>query len=122
MKKLQILQLFQFISRTLSECYFDIFNPFFDLEFIVYILYSFRADKIYIGVTSDIISRFHSHNALARKGYTTRHRPWYVIYCEVFYSKSEALAREKNLKTAKGRNWIWTKIRNETPFNGAISE
>ncbi|MHA8075018.1 GIY-YIG nuclease family protein, partial [Aquirufa sp. TARAVU-A1A] len=34
------------------------------------VLYSATFDKIYIGYTSDLISRFHSHNSLAKSGYT----------------------------------------------------
>ncbi|RKN00525.1 GIY-YIG nuclease family protein, partial [Aquimarina sp. BL5] len=34
-------------------------------EFVVYILYSEKYDKSYTGYTSDLISRFRSHNQLA---------------------------------------------------------
>jgi len=74
--------------------------------FTVYILYSSDFDKIYIGYTSDIENRMLSHNKLATKGYTTKYRPWKIIHTEVFESKSEALKREKQLKSAKGRLFI----------------
>lgn len=38
--------------------------------FVTYVLYSADHDKIYIGYTSDLIDRFHSHNEFAIKGYT----------------------------------------------------
>lgn len=75
-------------------------------EFVVYILFSDRYQKKYIGYTSDLLSRFTSHNKLATKGYTIRYRPWRVVHVEVFESKKEAMAREKFLKTGKGRDWI----------------
>ena len=91
------------------------------MEYLVYILYSTTHDKIYIGFTSDIINRFHSHNELGKKGWTMKYRPWDVIYCEFFEMKSEAISREKHLKGAKAREWIRTKIRNEYMSVGFIS-
>ena len=78
--------------------------------FVVYILKSLSFDKIYIGYTSNLIQRFYSHNQFATKGYTTRYRPWEVIHVEVFYSKQEALKREKFLKSGAGRKWIYSKL------------
>lgn len=46
----------------------------------------FVLDIIYIGYTSDLIDRFHSHNQFATKGYTVKFRPWQVIYIEFFPS------------------------------------
>ena len=79
------------------------------MEYVVYILYSEEFNKRYIGFTSDLISRFHSHNTFSKKGYTIRYRPWKVIYVEFFHSKKEALKHEKFLKTGVGRDWIKTK-------------
>jgi putative endonuclease len=39
-------------------------------EFVVYILYSELHRKKYIGVTSNLIARFKSHNELGTKGWT----------------------------------------------------
>jgi len=72
----------------------------------VYILYSKKFNKIYIGCTSNIEARFKSHNELGTKGWTIKFRPWEIAYTEEFDSKREALDREKQLKGAKGREWI----------------
>lgn len=72
----------------------------------VYVLYSPDFDKIYIGETSDLPTRLHYHNNGPRKGYTSRFRPWKVIHRELFDTRSEALRREKELKSARGRKWI----------------
>jgi putative endonuclease len=61
-----------------------------------------------VGCTSDLISRFHSHNSLATTGWTIRFRPWQVIHVEYFEDNSEALKRENELKTGKGRDFIKT--------------
>ena len=74
--------------------------------FTVYVLHSPTFNKIYIGFTSDLEKRILSHNKLATKGWTVRFRPWNVIHTETFLSKSEALKREKQLKSGKGREWI----------------
>ena len=64
-------------------------------EFVVYILYSERFNKNYTGFTSNLIERFKSHNYLGTKGFTLKFRPWTVIHVEFFYSKSEAMKRER---------------------------
>ncbi|MEG0850420.1 MAG: GIY-YIG nuclease family protein [Flavobacterium sp.] len=75
-------------------------------EFVVYILYSEKFNKNYTGFTSNLIERFKSHNLLATKGYTIKFRPWTIIHIEFFSSKSEAMKREKYLKTGIGREFI----------------
>ena len=77
----------------------------------VYVLYSRKFEKIYVGFTSDVEQRLLSHNALSKKGWTINFRPWILIHTEEFASKSEAMKREKQLKSAKGREWIWQKIK-----------
>jgi len=79
--------------------------------FTVYVLYSKGYDKIYIGFTSNLEQRLRSHNELGKKGWTIKFRPWQVIHTEIFQSKSEAMKREKALKTATGRNFIWSLIK-----------
>jgi putative endonuclease len=75
-------------------------------EFVVYILYSEKFNKNYTGFTSNLIERFKSHNHLGTKGYTLKFRPWKVIHVEFFNSKSEAMQREKYLKTGMEREFI----------------
>ena len=87
----------------------------------VYILYSSRYNKIYIGYTSNLINRFHSHNQSGKKGWTKNFRPWIIIYCEYFEDKIHAVQKEKQLKSAKGREWIWDKINTQFYNAGFIS-
>ena len=79
--------------------------------FTVYVLHSERFDKIYIGYISNLEERFRSHNELATKGWTIKFRPWKIVHKEFFESKQDAMRREKELKSAKGREWIWGLIR-----------
>jgi putative endonuclease len=81
--------------------------------FWVYVIYSEQFDKIYIGYSSDPDKRLLSHNFLSKKGWTIRFRPWTKIYSEPYPTKEQAIRREKELKTAKGRKFIWQLIKNK---------
>jgi putative endonuclease len=78
--------------------------------FYVYILYSWEFDKTYTGFTSDLEQRLLSHNVLSNKDWTKRYRPWVLIYSEEYSTKGEAVAREKFLKTGKGREFVRAKV------------
>ncbi len=78
----------------------------FKLMFSVYILHSPSFNKIYIGFTSNLEARLLSHNSLGTKGYTIKYRPWSLLHTEAFATKAEAMQRENELKSGKGREWI----------------
>jgi putative endonuclease len=82
------------------------------MEYIVYILFSEKHNKTYVGFTSSLIERFKSHNELATKGYTIKYRPWMVIHIEVYQSKNEAINREQWFKSGVGRDFI-SKLKNK---------
>ena len=74
--------------------------------FNVYLLYSEKFNKTYIGYSSDVELRLQWHNELSERGWTKKYRPWKIIYLEEYGSKSEALQREKYFKTGVGREKI----------------
>ena len=74
--------------------------------FYVYVLFSKKSNKLYIGMTSNLLQRFYSHNELGKKGWTINYRPWLMVHWESFSSKTEARDREKKLKGGQGREWI----------------
>ncbi|MDR9414728.1 MAG: GIY-YIG nuclease family protein [Gracilimonas sp.] len=78
--------------------------------FTVYALYSPKYDKIYVGYTSNLEQRLLSHNKLGKKGWTIKYRPWEVVFTEEFETKKEAMKREKQLKSAKGRQYVWEQV------------
>ncbi len=82
--------------------------------FTVYVLYSASFNKIYIGYTSNLDDRMLSHNSLGKKGYTLKFRPWSLVYTEEFATRADAMRREKELKSAKGRKFIWELIETST--------
>ena len=81
------------------------------MKYYVYVLYSPSFEKIYIGYTSNLQQRLLSHNELATKGWTIKFRPWELLFTEEYITKAEALKREKQLKSAKGREFIWKIIK-----------
>ena len=48
-----------------------------------------------------------SHNIFSKKGYTAKFRLWEILFTEDYETNKEALKREKQLKTANGREYIW---------------
>lgn len=69
--------------------------------FYVYILQSKVDNSFYIGQTNDLDKRLVLHNEGLSK-YTSRKRPWKVVYFEEYNTRTEAIQRERFLK--KQRN------------------
>ena len=76
------------------------------MKFTVYVLFSPGFNKIYIGYTHNLQQRLLSHNQFGKKGWTLKFRPWQILHTEEFDDKREAMVREKELKTARGRTFI----------------
>ena len=74
--------------------------------YTVYVLYSKKSNIFYTGFTSNLIKRFHEYNSFNLTGFTVKHRPWVVFYTEILYSKTEAIKREKFLKSGQGRQFL----------------
>jgi putative endonuclease len=81
--------------------------------FTVYALYSVKYNKIYIGFTSNIAERLKSHNEFATNGWTIKFRPWKLFYTEGFEFKTSAMKRERELKSAKGREFLRSKLKED---------
>ena len=80
--------------------------------YFTYVLYSPAFDRIYVGQTNDIKTRVAKHNqGLVRS--TKSFVPWNLIYFEKFPTRSEAMQREKQLKSHQGRLWIRTNLLND---------
>ncbi len=74
--------------------------------YTVYVLYSEKFGKHYTGFTSDFGQRMVSHDILGKKDWTKRYRPWKIILAEEYEMKSDAMKREKWLKSGVGREFI----------------
>jgi putative endonuclease len=71
----------------------------------IYIIYSIKIDRYYVGYIDDIQWRLERHNAGWGK-YTKRGIPWKLVYTESFNTKSETLKREREIKRKKSRKYI----------------
>ncbi|MGE5348757.1 MAG: GIY-YIG nuclease family protein [Actinomycetota bacterium] len=81
--------------------------------FYTYVLYSREYKKIYIGFTSDPEARLNHHNHPLNHGWTARFKSWEIIHLEEYQTKKEALTREKQLKSARGRKYIKSLIQSD---------
>ena len=78
------------------------------MAFFVYILQNSQAET-YVGQTVDLQRRLAQHNDpdCRLTLHTKRHAgPWRLIHVEEFSSRSDAMRRERELKSGKGREWI----------------
>jgi putative endonuclease len=75
------------------------------MAYFTYILQSNKTSKYYVGSCENVQVRLERHNAGATPS-TKAGRPWTVVYFETFETKSEALARERQIKAMKSRLYI----------------
>jgi putative endonuclease len=85
----------------------------FDL-IAVYIMASKRNGTLYIGVTSDLISRGHDHRQGRFDGFAKKYGCKTLVWWEQHYDINEAIAREKQLK-AWERKWKLALIEGNNP-------
>ncbi len=77
--------------------------------FWVYILKSESTGRYYVGSTSDINRRLSQHNDPNYTGTkTTKYfkGPWLLVYSESYETRSQAMVREKQIKSWKSRKAI----------------
>jgi putative endonuclease len=72
------------------------------MPFEVYVLISEKDGIRYVGSGVDAGERLRRHN-LGDYLFTKGHRPWSIVYKEEYNSRSEAMKREKFLKSGQGR-------------------
>ena len=67
--------------------------------------------KYYIGQTNNLLNRLNRHQS-GQATYTKKFLPCELVYSEQFTSRSEAMRREKYLKSLKDRTLIEKLINN----------
>ncbi len=72
------------------------------MTFWMYILQSEATQKFYIGSTGNLEDRLKRHNS-GRSKYTKSGKPWRLVYCEEFESRSDAVVLENKIKSWKSR-------------------
>ena len=76
-----------------------------DFSYFVYVLFSLKDEKLYIGYTTNLELRLIEHNS-GRVTSTKDRRPFQLIYHETFTNRQDARAREIFLKSGFGRNQL----------------
>jgi predicted GIY-YIG superfamily endonuclease len=78
----------------------------------VYILKSVSSDKYYIGSSRNPYRRLSYHNTI-EKGFTSRYRPWELVFEKEFADKFIAQKMERKIKSWKNRQMIERIIKGE---------
>ena len=85
--------------------------------FIVYIIYSNKTDKYYIGTTDDFNKRLEEHNnAVYPNAYTRNGVPWILKKCFFCELSKDAYFMERFIKRMKSRDFIEKIISEPTLF------
>ena len=78
--------------------------------FWIYIIYSQRLDRYYVGYSLDLEQRVADHNR-GKNTYTKKGIPWDLKHEEKFASKEEAMKRDRYIKAQKSRIYIENLVR-----------
>ncbi|RAI84651.1 GIY-YIG nuclease family protein [Algoriphagus yeomjeoni] len=71
----------------------------------VYILFSEKLNKYYVGACTNIERRLYEHN-IGHSKFTSTGIPWTVVYTEFFDDLPSAKRRELQIKKMKSRKYI----------------
>ena len=76
--------------------------------YYTYVLKSETSGLLYKGHTDNLERRLRQHNdpESHTDKFAPKHAPWILVYAERFDTRSEAVKREKFLKSGKGREWL----------------
>ena len=93
------------------------------LMYYIYILYSVKSDKYYIGYTQDIYRRIDEHNNIKFNTFTHKHRPWevYALF-QVSDNKAEAIKLERFIKKQKSRSLILQLVDSDFIPSGKLAQ
>lgn len=74
------------------------------MAFHTYVLQNSQS-RLYVGSTGNLVERLERH-AAGDSRWTSIRGPWKLVYSEEHASRSEAMRREKYLKSGSGREWL----------------
>jgi len=77
------------------------------MEFSVYILFSNKLNKFYVGTSNDVNNRILEHNNIKYpNAFTEKGIPWELFLAIDNLSSEQAFALEKHIKKMKSKNYI----------------
>ncbi len=74
-------------------------------NYFVYVLWFPKEESRYVGQTDNLVRRIRQHIA-GRVCFSRNRKPFKLIYVEGCATRSEAVAREKYLKSRSGRRYL----------------
>ena len=80
------------------------------MMFYNYILKSEQSGRMYTGYTVDLRKRFKDHNE-GKSTYTKYRGPYKLIYYEACLDEKDAKARERYLKSGRGKRFIKSRLK-----------
>lgn len=80
-------------------------NPVRASMYYVYILRDSKSGRFYTGYTSDLRKRLAEHQG-GKSIYTSKRNSYELIYYEACMNGSDAIARDKYLKTGMGKRFL----------------
>ncbi|MHB1050619.1 MAG: GIY-YIG nuclease family protein [Bacteroidota bacterium] len=75
------------------------------MAYFLYILYSDSGNRYYIGSSKNPVRRIEYHNTI-EDGFTSRYRPWKLVFTKAFHDKQSAQTAERKVKSWKSRIMI----------------
>jgi len=75
------------------------------MSYFVYIIYSKKLDRYYVGHTEDLDVRLIQHNS-GFSTFTAKATNWVLVYKHEFETREEARGREFEIKKKKSRKYI----------------
>ena len=75
------------------------------MEVKVYVLYSLKWSKYYVGVTQDFEKRLNDHNT-GRNRYTSGGSPWTLVRLVSCKNRTEAMRLERQIKKRGIRRYL----------------
>jgi len=78
------------------------------MSYFIYILYSSKGDKYYIGYSPNPVKRLSEHNSYENKTkFTAKYQPWEMkAYFKVSTTRGEAIKVERFIKKQKSRRFL----------------
>jgi putative endonuclease len=83
--------------------------------YFLYILKSEKLEKYYVGISQNPELRLQYHNTI-EKGFTSRYRPWKLVFKQEFESRNVAQQKENMIKKWKSKEIIRKVISKEILF------
>ncbi|MEZ4787782.1 MAG: GIY-YIG nuclease family protein [Flavobacterium haoranii] len=80
------------------------------MSFYTYVLKSDKDGRLYKGHTENLETRLLQHNS-GKTPSTKPYLPWELVYFEEFFTREEAILREKYFKSGIGREFLKTKLK-----------